>query len=158
MKVAGLLLLAAACTAVGLAESRKLGERAAYLEGFLRFLTQAEAEIRYGMMPVREVVFSCRSQMELLDFCASKLAAGVPFPSAWRQSAERFGGEDTQFLLDFGKGLGSTDLEGQLAHLQLYRKLAESRLKEARANRDQKGKLYRQLGVYGGIALALVLW
>ena len=45
-----------------------------------------------------------------------------------------------------------------MSHLQLYRELTAARLKEASGDREKKGRLYRQLGIFGGIALALVLW
>ena len=134
----------AACAGIGLAESHKLTARAEFLEDFRRFLTASQAEIQYGLVPVRELVLSIQEEMPLLKNCAGRLLAGESFPKA--------------FLLEFGKGLGTTGLEGQMAHVRLYQELTDTRLMQARKNCEKKGKLYRQLGLLGGAALALVLW
>ena len=158
VNLVGLLLLAAACAGIGLAESRKLRDRAVLLESFRKFLTVAEAEIHYGLVPVGELVLSCRQQGPLLEDCARRLEQGSRFPEAWQGAVKRWGGPDQAFLAEFCRGLGATGLEGQLSHFQLYRELARTRLEEARRDQEKKGKLYRQLGVFGGLALALVLW
>lgn len=154
----GLLLLAAACAGIGLAESRKLSDREKQLEGFLRFLTAAQAEIRYSFLPVGEVVISHRHSIPLLEACARLLEEGKPFQQAWKQASQTAGRKDAGFFQAFGRELGTTDMEGQMSHLQLYRELTAARLKEASGDREKKGRLYRQLGIFGGIALALVLW
>ncbi len=154
----GLLLLTAACAGIGLAESHKLTARAEFLEDFRRFLTASQAEIQYGLVPVRELVLSFQEEMPLLKNCAGRLLAGESFPKAWKQAVQEQGGDDKAFLLEFGKGLGTTGLEGQMAHVRLYQELTDTRLMQARKNCEKKGKLYRQLGILGGAALALVLW
>ena len=158
VKIAGLILLAAACAGIGLAESRKLSEREKQLEGFLRFLTAAQAEIRYSSLPVGELIFSHRRSALVLEACAQLMEQGEPFQQAWRQASQTGGRQDVSFFRAFGRELGTTDMEGQMSHLKLYRELTAARLREASADREKKGRLYRQLGIFGGIAVALVLW
>ena len=82
---------------------------------------------------------------------------GMNFQQAWEACAGMgWNKTDAALLRDFGQGFGATDLEGQLAHCGLYERLAGERLKEARRERDVKSKLYRTLGVSGGIAAVLL--
>lgn len=59
-------------------------------------------------------------------------------------------------LLDLGKGLGISDLGGQLSHLKLNGELTKLRLEEARECKVKKGKLYQMLGLSLGITTALL--
>lgn len=158
MKLLGLISLMAACAGIGLVESHKLKERTVFLEGFIAFLNYSESHIRYGMCPVQELIFSCRRQLPVLEACAGYLEEGLAFPQAWSRSANEKGGKDSKLIREFGFGLGVTDLEGQLTHIRLYQKLTADRLRQAQDCLEKKGKLYRQLGVLGGISVALVLW
>mgnify|MGYP000335040831 FL=1 len=63
---------------------------------------------------------------------------------------------DIELLLDLGKGLGISDLEGQLSHLKLNSELTKLRLEEARECKVKKGKLYQMLGLSLGITTALL--
>ena len=65
---------------------------------------------------------------------------------------------DMQLLTDFGERLGTTDADGQLAHIAHYREIFAARLDDARQEAAQKAKLYKTLGLFGGVSAALLLW
>lgn len=60
-------------------------------------------------------------------------------------------------LLEFGEGCGRTDLAGQQAHIAYYRSLLAAQAADARRNWQDKGRVYRVLGITGGAALMLLL-
>lgn len=68
-----------------------------------------------------------------------------------------FSRDDCEIIFDFGRGLGSSDTEGQLKHCETYRHLFKDRLKKARADAQTKGKLYITLGIAGGMGVALLM-
>ena len=72
-------------------------------------------------------------------------AEGVLLPSAGR------------LLLEFAQGCGHTDLAGQQAHIEYYRTLLAAQEQEARRAWQEKGRMYRVLGLSGGVALMLLL-
>ncbi len=65
--------------------------------------------------------------------------------------------KDVQMISDFGIALGSTDLAGQAAHCQLMAQLLENQLETARQEKGKKAKLYSMLGIFFGVAMALVI-
>ena len=86
---------------------------------------------------------------------------GEIFFESWRQGVGKLKGQwalkgDIELLLDLGKGLGISDLEGQLSHLKLNSELTKLRLEEARECKVKKGKLYQMLGLSLGITTALL--
>ena len=62
-----------------------------------------------------------------------------------------------QLLAEFARGCGSTDLQGQQAHVDYYRTLLSAEEGESRRLWQERGRMYRVLGLAGGVALALLL-
>lgn len=154
----GLLLVAAAGSFAGLQASLKLGRREKNLELFSRFVQNAETEIQFSGLPVADVVERHGGELSFLRRCTELCREGMDFSGAWDQAVHEdsgFSGEDASLLLEFGKGFGATDVQGQAAHCRLTLELTRQRLQDAREERRQKARLYRMLGVLGGIGAAL---
>ena len=152
-----------AASLAGFTESRKLSLREQELERFLRFLSNARTEIRYASMPVEELVRRHGEGLALWRPCMDALEAGEGFSRAWNDGVRvskgmGLTGKDRALLMSFGEGLGTTDLEGQMAHCDLYEGLIRCALEEAKGEKEKKGKLYQMLGVSAGLAAALLLW
>ncbi|MBQ7089380.1 MAG: stage III sporulation protein AB [Clostridia bacterium] len=62
-----------------------------------------------------------------------------------------------QLLTEFAEGCGHTDLAGQQAHIDYYRRLLSAEEETARRHYAEKGRMYRVLGLTSGIALMLLL-
>ena len=160
----GIVVILAACVMAGYTESHKLALRVDQLEKFLQFITNAKTEIRYSAVPVRQIVDKHREGMRLLSKCVEYCGAGMEFSAAWKRGVQEgtaglgLKKEDLEVMKEFGEGLGMTDLDGQLAHCELYRHLVSSRLEEAQKEKGAKSKLYLMLGVSAGLAAALLLW
>lgn len=155
------MLLIGAGLLAGYMESHKLTLRVEKLELFVRFLSSARAEIRYSSMPVESIL---QAHGEGISFFSRLRDVSVgSWNSAWREAVakhaknEGFAPKDLEMLEGFGAGFGASDTDGQLAHFGLYETLATSALKEAREERDRKSKLYLMLGIFGGMAAAILL-
>lgn len=159
----GILLLIAAGTMAGYAQSHRLSQRVEQLEKTLRFLTAAQTEIRYSAADVAEIVQKHGSSLAFLRQCASHCREGEDFHSAWEEGVRTgtkgtgLTEKDRSLLRDFGDGFGASDVEGQLSHCRLYAELLGDRLERAREEKSRKGKLYLMLGSFSGIAVALFL-
>ena len=87
----------------------------------------------------------------------------VPFSAAFSvavQKAQREGAllpSAGQLLTEFAEGCGRTDLAGQQAHFEYYCRLLAAEEEAARRRYAEKGRVYRVLGLTGGIALMLLL-
>ena len=159
----GILAVAAASAMAGYMESRKLGIRVTQLEKFLAFLSAAKTEIRYSAMPVERIVEKHGSGLKFLVLCTGYCAQGEVFRDAWERGLKEgtagsgLTQQDIDYIRSFGLGFGATDVEGQLSHCQLYFNFLSDALMEAKKEKEQKSKLYFMLGIFGGIAAALLL-
>ena len=82
---------------------------------------------------------------------------------AWEKSLGEFHDqwalhqEEWDILLSLGEVLGKTDKAGQKSYIELVRMKFDLQEKKAESDRTQKEKLYKSLGVLGGLATVLVL-
>lgn len=65
--------------------------------------------------------------------------------------------EDIQVISSFGNLLGKTDLNGQLNEVELANNFLDKQILDAEESRKKNDKLYKSLGVIGGIAIAIIL-
>lgn len=144
-------------------ESRRLTLRVEQLEAFLRFLSLAQTEIRFTALPVEQIVERHGGELMFLQKCANECSLGKPFTVSWEESVNsqsKTGGflpSDLELLKSFGSELGASDVEGQLSHCSLYSELIRESLKNAREEKNRKSRLYQILGIFSGMAAALVL-
>ncbi len=85
------------------------------------------------------------------------------FPSAWEESLQTenlnaLTMEDRQILADLGNVLGSTGLQGQIDQLNLLQSRLKSQWEMASQRYAINGKLYRSLGLLGGLLMVILLW
>ena len=79
-------------------------------------------------------------------------------PEPWRGGAcPSVDNGDWELYQGFVQGLGVSDVQGQMEHLELYRSLLEPRLEQAREEAKQKSKVFVALGLFAGVTLSLLL-
>jgi len=162
LKLIGIMIVIAASTLVGYMESHKLSVRVEQLEAFWVFITAAKTEIRYTASPVDEIVRR-HGNMRLFTLCTEYCQSGSNFSDAWSDAVANgtkglgLDDKDISLIHDFGAGFGTSDVEGQLAHCKLYAELITARLENAKEAKNRKAKLYFMLGVFAGMAVALLL-
>jgi len=83
--------------------------------------------------------------------------------SAWQKGIEEFKSrwpiehEEWALLSQVGDVLGKTDRASQRSFIQMMREKFAVQEKKAEEDRARKEKLYRNLGILGGLAIVLVL-
>ena len=154
MKYAGLLLIVLVCGGMGMMKSMQYTARVRYLEAILSFLQTLASEMEY------------REEYKCLPFlreCERLCREGTEFPIAWAKAvrdkakAMDLSERDLKLLLSFGCGIGTTDVDGQLANCSLHRELFGQSLQSAREEKNKHGKLYLKLGLLSGIGISIVL-
>lgn len=131
----------------------------------LSFITTISTQIRYSGDALFQILERENSVVlsPLVSECMRQICKGNSFQKSWNMGVQNLPGsyglkeEETALLTEFGKGLGVTDIDGQLAHCELYRERFSVRLKELKEEKETKVKLYRSLGVFLGMALALFI-
>ncbi len=87
----------------------------------------------------------------------------ISFSAAFAEAVKRAEEEGAllpstrRILLAFGEGCGQTDIDGQRTHIEYYRTLLSAQEEESRRLWQEKGRVYRMLGLTGGVALMLLL-
>ena len=161
----GCLLIVLTGGAIGYLQSKKLTARTLFFEEYQRFLSELTLQIRYDSSSLKCILEKLRDYRRLaplLKECCERIQEGDPFFEAWNKGVGKLSKDngllkgDMELLLDLGKGLGISDLEGQLSHLKLNDELTKLRLEEARECKAKKGKLYQMLGLCLGITTALL--
>ena len=145
-----------------------LSQRADTLEQIQRLITRIATQIRYTAAPLRDILSPLAVEGEykallFLQDIQHELDHDKTLSSVWNQSVRNrqkvcgLNRADTELLVEFGNGLGKTDIEGQLSHCELYAELFSRQAENARQEVAAKGRLYTTLGIAGGLALALLL-
>lgn len=157
LKIIGAFLLLAAGLGFGCTRARRLTQRREFLGRVLTFISCLSTELRYRNDDIFSLVNSCGELFQVSQIGSS------PFYSSWRARIGKLRRRwsltprDTELLDELGSRLGTTDSEGQLTHLAHYKALFERQLAEARADAEQKTKLYKTLGLFAGVSAAIML-
>ena len=151
---------------MGYTASRKLLMRVLFLESLLKFINFLEVEIRYTTNPLPKLFEKYEDKEFLSDSlrqCLKNMETGLSIDKAWQKAIDEvpssygLSKQDKRIIKDFGENLGVTDVDGQLSHCSLNAQLINTSLENAREEKLRKSKLYIMLGLFGGIALALIL-
>lgn len=130
--------------------SYKLQKRRKYLSTILLFLNRLQATITFRKDDIEEIVFN------LAD---DELA---PLKNAENNHYEKiienlnFNNKDRELLSSFFKDLGTTDINGELSHIKMYQELFSEQYKLSKEDIKNKGKLYRMLGLFSGLAFVVL--
>ena len=141
-RIVGCLLIIAAGTGLGFSESLRLSERICTLEMLLQMVICLKGEISSGNASLPDAFCGTAGRMngkyrEFLINAANRMKAGngEKLSQICRECAE----------------------EMQLRQLSLYEKNLEVEIGNLKKEASGKKKLYRGLGVFGGLLLAVLL-
>ena len=155
-KLLGLILVAASGLVWGMGKGRQLRSRVSLLGELRRLIQRLHTEIGSTARPLGELLAgnSCRLCQEARrqrDFAQN------PCRALGQAGEALFGdGEDGALCRGLAQGLGTSGVQGQLEHLELYGGLVEARLRQAEEECRQKSRLYLALGALGGLAVCIL--
>lgn len=129
---------------------------------------ELENEILYMGSPLGQALMSISRKKGMMSAFAKRVfdtQENMEFTlnKAWEKSLSEFREqwalhqEEWDILLSLGEVLGKTDKAGQKSYIELVRIKFDLQEKKAESDRTQKEKLYKSLGVLGGLATVLVL-
>ncbi len=153
----------------GLLRSAALSKRVRQLEGFSGAMESIATEIRYFALPLAELMAKLDAMPEYRELrvfgsAGRAFAKSRDFPSAWERAVAEakpylaLDEGDREALLWFGRGLGTTDVEGQTAGCARYRALLRQRLEAAIEDKKRRGRMYSSLGVLAGVFFVVILF
>lgn len=169
-RIVGCILVVAAGAGMGFSGSMRLSEQIRILEKLLQMVICLKGEIRCGNASLPDAFYGAAGRMngkyrEFLISAADRMKAGTGeklsqicrecAESALKKSCLTHGEKDAFFSI--GKYLGYLDREMQLRQLSLYEKNLEVEIGNLKREASGKKKLYRGLGFFGGLLLAVLL-
>lgn len=154
MKTMAALLLIACGLGAGLFEAMRLRARERELRVFADALAALKSAAAYTSGDLYALLELCEDN----DFLRLVRRDMEPY-DAWTQASRMFFTRQADRALAdaFLRGFGKTDLEGQLAYMQLFETRTSEALEVARQDVRLKCRLYTMLGLFSGTVLALIL-
>ena len=165
IRVIGAGLIFLAVSGFGLSLSDRLKKRCERLDAYISMLVDMTSMIRWNELTVKQIAETLSERKELAGICFLKPLSelcerGVPFPKAWKTSVDgdkSITSEEKKLLYEIGATLGSTDKQGQLSAMELYRERLERMLSEQREKYAVKGRMYRSLGITAGAMIGIIM-
>lgn len=65
--------------------------------------------------------------------------------------------EDKKILIDMGKNLGTTDVDGQVSNIRITSSFLDRQITKAEQEKEKNVKLFRTLGIVSGLAIIIIL-
>jgi stage III sporulation protein AB len=169
-KVIGIIVTVSASTLIGLYFSKALVFRLEDMKQLKKILVMLRGEVKYSLSPLPDALeeISNRSHTPFKEFlsCVArelKKFNGHNLQQIWNQAVEEklketyLKKEDLTKLKQLGETLGYLDKEMQLNTIDMYLEQLNEEIKYSVDHNSQSEKLYKNLGVLGGILIAIVL-
>ncbi|GMQ57770.1 hypothetical protein AN1V17_21650 [Vallitalea sediminicola] len=169
-KILGATLILISSSLIGLYYSKSYMRRSNDLRTLKKALILLRGEINYSLSPMPEALedISKRFDHEIADFFRSiaeelKLNSGKTLTEVWKKKAEEIlkktylSPVDIKNIMIFSENIGYLDKEMQNNNINLLLEQIGEEIKVTMENDTKYNKLYRSLGVLGGI-LVIVLF
>lgn len=170
MKIAGSLMVITAGTALGFAAAARYNERPRHIRQLIGCLASLKAYISYISMPLPQALISCTQGVNgpVCDFLCQ--TADILNHKAWLSPQEAinqvlasmrneltFERPEIELLSALGANMGTTSRDEQQKYLDMVQEQFRKIEQEAIKLREQNTKMYRYLGVCGGLVIVIML-
>ena len=165
IKIFGFLILTLCGAYAGFLKSNQLKNRVDFYDKYIMFITHIKVSVSFSA-DILEGILQ-RVDIHYFDlYCAEiteNLKNGAPFFDSWCDALGALNkdgflsAKDLNLIMDFGKGLGTSDISGQISCCELASAKAEAAYKAYKEEYKNKSKLYKMLGAAAGVAVGLVM-
>lgn len=169
LKTIGLCVIIISGAGLGFAVSGELAGRKRTLEIILRMIILLRGEIRYGNKSLYDAFTGASGKLEgkyreffILTAQEMRKKTGTSFGEIFRECAEKcmnldcLSEEERSRFYSLGDQLGYLGLDMQLKQLDQMEKETEYAIRELEKDFREKRKLYRSLGILGGVFVAVL--
>ena len=170
LKIVNSCVIVLTSTLIGFEAAKRYVMRARELRAFQSALSRLETEILHysSLLPeaMLQIGGSIGGGTGKVFIRTGNLLAGkknYSVSEAWSSSLQCLKGElflekeDVEILRRFGEQLGSSDKDGQVKYIKLTLMQLHEDEEKAQVIREKYERMYKSLGLLGGIALAIIL-
>lgn len=162
MKLLGGALLLTAASLLGCCAAGKYTADAVRIRLLRQWLSAVMSALRCALPLISSLLRETALMPQFASLFFLQRAAGqaAAFPACWEEALaadKSLSSAERGVLETVGQTLGSTDLAGQLAALELCDERLAAMQTEAESRAKQKGGLCRSMGILGGLFLVIIL-
>jgi len=145
--------------------SKKYSNRVEELKKMKNALNICKTKMKFTYEPIPEIFQDIAGNMDgnikRIFQEACKQMKNKNAGEAWEQAIEKeesnMNQEDKEMLKFLGKLLGRTSIEGQVSEIELTSQFLDTQIKKAEIEQGKNEKLYKTLGLVGGLGLVIIL-
>ena len=160
IKLAGCILITAACTKMGFMAASVKTDQMKYLKLLRRLICEIKA-MTEGGLTFGEILSRLIDKKEYADF--EFLSVDAASPDVRRELLDKlsrsvlFDSESKQTAYGFFEHLGATDLNGQLAYISMALSVLDEQIDSLSENFSAQVRLCRVLGILSGAFISVML-
>lgn len=165
IRITGILLIFLTSTVIGIFLSNNIKNKRERLIKERKMLEEISIMIRFNSFTLKEIIHELEHAELFCDFKFLKilkitLEKPISFPEAWEQAIKKddiISESEKKLLTELGYNLGTTDIDGQLSTLNIYKIRLDEMIEEESEKYRVKGKMYRSLGIMFGAMIGILI-
>ena len=165
IKVWFLLVIFGLAIYLGNATARKYVDRVKELIAIKSALNILENKIKFTQTPLAEIFEQIEKSVSEKNI--KKLFKNITHEKqkniheSWENAINKaeinLEKEDKKILIDMGKILGSTDVDGQISNIKITSSFIDKQIQKAEEEKNKNVKLYKTLGIVSGLTIVIIL-
>ncbi len=164
-KIILLISIIVASTLLGILFSKKYSNREKELKEMKSALNIFATKIKFTYEPIPNVFLEIANKIEgnvgqIFARASNRMKeenAGDAWANAFTDVPNNLTKEDITILSNLGRLLGQTDVEGQISEIEVVVQFLDTQLEQAKQEKIRNEKMYRTLGIVGGLTIAIIL-
>lgn len=165
IRIMGILLIFLTSTILGMFLSNNIKNKRERLVKERKMLEEISIMIRFNSLTLKEIFYELENSELFYDFKFLKilkisLEKPISFQEAWEQAIKKddiISESEKNILTELGCNLGTTDIDGQLSTLNIYKIRLDKMIEEESEKYRVKGKMYRSLGIMFGAMIGILI-
>ncbi len=167
IKTISLILILGLATYVGNIMAKKYTNRVKELICIKLALNFLENKIKFTQTPLKEIFNQIAKTTndkniknlfsKIIENLNKNLSITLALENAINTCETNLTKEDRNILLDMGKMLGKTDVEGQVSQIEITNSFLNNQIEKAEKEKNKNTKLYKTLGIISGLAIIIIL-
>ncbi len=124
-----------------------------------------ESKIKFTQTPLTEIFNNIAKNCseKSIQKIFEKLARekGTNIHKSWEKTISKaesnLDNEDKKILIDMGKILGATDIDGQVSNIRITSSFIDKQIEKAEKEKEKNVKMFRTLGIVSGLTIIIIL-
>ncbi len=148
LKLIGVIILSVTGLLSGKALVERLKKRADKLDWYYKAVLQIGNSIGGTANEISSIIKSISGYSDYLT---------LRFPFALEINKEHLKSEEILSITEFFEGIGNSEVEAEVERCKMYANIIREHYLSAKNEYNQKNKLYKMLGLFSGLSIAIII-